>query len=86
MLVSHVVEKGMKIILLSVGSLLFLVSTAAHIYVRLKYRPKQDSDFDEIYWEFEDTHPGFARYNKLSQITFAGAVVGAILLFLAVVF
>ena len=76
----------MKIILLSIGSLLFIVSTVAHIYVKLKLRPKQDSDFDKIYWEFEDTHEGFSRYDKLSQITFAGAVIGAILLFLAVIF
>ncbi len=75
----------MKIILLSIGSLLFLVSIAAHIYVKLKLSPKQGSDFDEIYWEFEDTHPGFARYNRLSQITFTGMVLGAILLFLAVI-
>jgi hypothetical protein len=76
----------MKIILLSIGSLLFIVSVVAHIYVKLKLRPKQDSDFDDVYWEFEDTHPGFARYSRFSQITFAGAVIGAILLFLAVIF
>jgi hypothetical protein len=76
----------MKFFLLLVGSLLFIVSFAAHIYVKLKFRPKQDSDFDEIYWEFEDTHPGFARYSRLSQIAFAGMVFGAILLFLALVF
>jgi hypothetical protein len=75
----------MKIILLSVGGLLFVVSFAAHIYVKLKLRPKQDSDFDDIYWEFEDTHPGFARYNRLSQMTFAGIVIGTLLLFLALV-
>jgi hypothetical protein len=76
----------MKVFLLLVGSLLFIVSFAAHIYVKIKFRPKQDSDFDDIYWEFEDTHPGFARYNRLSQVTFTGMVFGAILLFLAVVF
>lgn len=74
----------MKIILLSVGSLLFVVSFAVHIYVRIKFSPKQDSDFDEIYWEFEDSHPGFAKYEKLSRITFAGMILGALLLFLAV--
>ncbi len=76
----------MRVFLLSVGSLLFLVSFAAHIYVKVKLRPKQESDFDEIYWEFEDTHPGFARYNRLSRMTFTGMVFGAILLFLALVF
>jgi hypothetical protein len=76
----------MKIILLLVGSLLFIVSFAAYIYVKLKISPKQTGDFDEIYWEFEDTHPGFARYSRLSQIAFAGMVFGAILLLLALVF
>jgi hypothetical protein len=76
----------MKMVLLIIGSLLFLVSIAAHIYVKLKLRPKDDSDFDEIYWEFEDTHPGFARYSKLCAITFTAAIIGALLLFAAVVF
>jgi hypothetical protein len=76
----------MKAVLLLIGSLLFIVSFAAHIYIKLKLRPKQDSDFDEMYWEFEDTHPGFARYSRFSQITFAGMVFGAFLLFLAVLF
>jgi thiosulfate reductase cytochrome b subunit len=76
----------MKIILLFIGSLLFIISFAAHIYIKLKLRPKQDSDFDDIYWEFEETHPGFARYNRLSQMAFTGMIFGAILLFLAVIF
>ena len=75
----------MKIVLLSVGSLLFIVSVIAHIYIKLKLRPKQDSDFDEIYWEFEDTHAGFSRYDKLSQITFTAMVFGAIILLIAVI-
>jgi hypothetical protein len=76
----------MKIILLSIGGLLFVVSIAAHIYVKLKLRPGQDSGFDDVYWEFEDTHPGFAKYSRLSRITFIGMVAGALLLFLAVIF
>jgi hypothetical protein len=76
----------MKVVLLFVGSLLFIVSTVAHIYVKLKLRPKQGSDFDDIYWEFEDTHPGFARYSRLCAITFTAAIIGALLLFAAVVF
>jgi len=76
----------MKIFLIIIGGLFFIVSIAAHIYVKLKLQPKQGSDFDEIYWEFEDTYPGFARYSRLSQITFIGMVFGALLLFLAVIF
>lgn len=68
------------------GSLLFIISITAHIYVRIKLRPKQGSDFDDIYWEFEDTHPGFARYSRLCTITFTAAIIGALLLFAAVIF
>jgi hypothetical protein len=76
----------MKIFLLSIGCLLFIASFVAHIYVKLKFRPKQDSDFDEIYWEFEEMHPDFVRYSKFSRMTFAGMVLGALMLFLAFVF
>ena len=76
----------MRIVLLSIGSLLFIVSGLAHIYVKLRLRPPKDSDLDDVYWEFEDTHPGFARYNRAGQITFAAAVIGALMLFLSLVF
>ncbi|MBN1786808.1 MAG: hypothetical protein JW806_00250 [Sedimentisphaerales bacterium] len=76
----------MKVFLVITGGLLFLISVAAHLYVKIKLRPKQDSDLDEIYWEFEDTHPTLARYNKLCTITFTAATIGALLLFAAVVF
>ena len=62
---------------------LFLIALIAHIYVTLRLRPKDDSDFDDYYYEFEDAHPVFARYRKWSQITFTAAVLAALLLFLA---
>jgi hypothetical protein len=65
---------------------LFLISIAAHIYVKLHMRPRQDSDFDDYHYEFEDHHPDFARYTKWSQITFAAAVISALLLFLTILF
>ena len=67
------------------GGLLFLVALIAHLYVKVSLRPKPGSDFDDYYHEFEDQHPGFARYTKWSKITFTAAVIGALLLFLAVV-
>jgi hypothetical protein len=76
----------MKSFFVVISSLLFIISIVAHIYVKIKLRPKQDSDFDDIYWEFEETHPDFARYSRLSQIAFAGMVFGTLLLFLALVF
>lgn len=74
----------MRIILLSIGSLLFVFSAAAYIYVKLKLRPKEQ-DFDETYWEFEDTLPELERYIKFSRITFSGMIIGALMLFLSLV-
>jgi hypothetical protein len=64
---------------------LFLISLAAHLYVKLRLRPKDDSDSNDYYREFEDRDPDFARYSKWSRITFTGAVIGALLLFIATV-
>jgi hypothetical protein len=62
---------------------LFLISTAAHIYVRIRLRP--GPDLDEYYYEFEDANPEYARYTKWSNITFAAVVIAALLLFAAAV-
>jgi len=62
---------------------LFLISLVAHLYVKLRLRPRQGSDFDDYYHEFEERHPDFARYQKWSQITFVTAVIAALLLFVA---
>jgi hypothetical protein len=75
----------MSILFCIIGGPLFLVGLAAHFYVKLALRPKPDSDFDDYYYEFEEQHPGFARYTKWSKITFSAAVIGALLLFLGVV-
>ncbi len=76
----------MSALLYLVGGLLFLASAAAHLYVRLRLRPGEDSDLDDYYHEFEDQHPEYARYTKWLQITLAGAAVGILLLFLGAVF
>lgn len=65
---------------------LFLISIAAHFYVKLRLRPKEDPDSeDDYYYEFEDQQPDVARYLMWSKLTFAAAVVGALLLFIAAV-
>lgn len=76
----------MDIIVYIIAGPLFLISIAGHLYVRIRLRPKDDSDLDEYYYEFEDQHPGYAKYTKWSRITFMGAVIAALLLFLALVF
>ncbi len=75
-------EVRMNTVLYTIAGPLFLVSIAAHFYVRLRLRP-DDSDLDDYYHEFEDQQPGHARYAKWSRITFAGATLGVLLLFVA---
>jgi hypothetical protein len=64
---------------------LFVISLAAHIYVKLHLNPKQGSDLDDYYYEFEDQHPAFAKYTKWSKITFTTVVVSMILLLIAAI-
>ena len=78
-------NKFMNILFCIIGGPLFLIALFAHFYVKVSLRPKPGSDFDDYYYEFEDQHPGFARYTKWSKITFTTAVIGALLLFLGVV-
>ncbi len=74
----------MDTILYIIAGPLFVISLAAHFYVRLRLRPP-DEDLDDYYYEFEDQHPGLARYSKWSKITFTAAAIAALLLFLAAI-
>jgi hypothetical protein len=67
-----------------IGGPLLLISVTAHIYVRIRLRPKDDSDLDDYYYEFEEQHPTYARYLFWSRITFAAIALATLLLFLAV--
>ena len=74
----------MDTILYIIACPLFLMSLVAHLYVRIRLRPKDDSDLDDYYYEFEDRHPAYARYTKWSRITFTAAVISVLLLFIAI--
>ena len=75
--------KPMKTILYIIAGPLFLIAIAAHIYVKIKLPPKYDSDLDDYYHEFEDSHPELAKYEKWAKITFTAAAIAALLLFIA---
>jgi len=76
----------MNAVLYIIAGPLFLISIAAHFYVKLRLRPREDPDSqDDYYYEFEDRQPDVARYNKWSRITFTAAAVGVLLLFIAAV-
>ena len=75
----------MDTVLYIIAGPLFLISIAGYFFVRFRLRPREDSDLDDYYYEFEDQHPGLAKYTKWSKITFTAAVIAALLLFLAAV-
>ena len=76
----------MDAVLYIIAGPLFLISIAAHFYVKLRMRPKQDTDSeDDYYYEFEDQQPDVARYLKWSRITFTAATIAVLLLFIATV-
>lgn len=75
----------MDTILLIIAAPLFVISVAAYIYVKVHLNPKESSDLDDYYYEFEDQHPDFAKYTKWSRITFAAVVISMLLLLIAVV-
>ncbi|MHC4619038.1 MAG: hypothetical protein ACYTEQ_14940 [Planctomycetota bacterium] len=75
----------MASVLYIIAGPLFIVSVAGHIYVKTRLRPKEGSDLDDYYHEFEDRHPEYARYLKWSKITLTAAVISMLLLFIAAV-
>ena len=75
----------MDAVLYIIAGPLFLISIAAHFYVKLRLRPKENPDSEDYYYEFEDQQPDVARYIKWSRLTFAAAAVAVLLLFIAAV-
>lgn len=75
----------MDTIIYIIAGPLFIISLAGYVIVKLRLRPKDSSDIDDYYHEFEEQHPAYARYIKWSRITFAAAVITALLLYLAFV-
>ena len=74
--------RGMVILqlLYLTGGFLFLVSLGVHVYVRVSLRPRGRSDLDDVYYEFEDRHPAYARYTRWLQISLGGAAAGLLLM------
>ncbi len=72
----------MRLIVGMIAAPLFVAAIVAHFVVRRRLRGGFE-DLDEYYYEFEEQHPGYARYLKWSRITFGAAVVAALALFVA---
>jgi hypothetical protein len=67
------------------GGFLLVGSAALYVYTRLRLYPRNDRDLDNTYCEFEEEHPGYARYLKWSRISMAGACIGVMLVFVGTV-
>ncbi|HLB73732.1 MAG TPA: hypothetical protein VJJ98_06915 [Sedimentisphaerales bacterium] len=76
----------MDTILYIVGCVLFLMCITGYIIVQVRLRPRDDSDLDDYYHEFEEQHAGYARYLRWSRITLTGAIIAALMLLLTRVF
>ncbi len=74
---------AMKIACLLLGAPLFLGAVVAHIVVRIRMRSQGD-ELDEIYHEFEDEDPSYARYLTWYKWTLWLASASLLLLFLGV--
>jgi type IV secretory pathway VirB3-like protein len=75
---------GIQTIIYIIAAPIFLLALGTHIYVKLRFRIGKDSDFDDYYHEFEDSHPQFEQYRKWTQASFTVAAIAALLLFIAV--
>lgn len=72
----------MRIWLIILGGGLVVLAGLAHLFVRIRMRPPEDLD---VYHEFEEQDPVYARYLRWRQWTLGAACLGTMLLFLAVV-
>jgi hypothetical protein len=73
----------MRIGLLFIGAPLFLVALGGYTYVRLFLHVKDD--LEDVYYEFEEQHKGYARYLRWEKRCLRAACLAALLLFLAMV-
>jgi|GEM_PF-5829116 len=70
----------MKEVLVIIGGVLFLSSSVFYVFVKVAMKPRQD-DLPSFH-EFEERDPRLFRYERYSRLAIAGAVVGALLLFI----
>lgn len=73
----------LKTIMMFLSVPVFLIGTAGYWFVRLKLRPRE-KDMEETYYEFEDRHPAFRRYEFWSRITLTLVVLSMLLIFLVI--
>ncbi|MFC1764208.1 hypothetical protein ACFL6U_19310 [Planctomycetota bacterium] len=74
----------MERLLYLVGGCLFAGAVIAHLYVRM--RMKSEDSTEDVYWEFEENEPNYARHTMALKTSLAVGCLGILLLFLAFAF
>jgi hypothetical protein len=74
---------AMKLWCLLLGAPLFLGAVIAHLVVRTRLKPRSD-DLEDVYYEFEEDDPAYARYLTWYKWTLWLASAAVLLLFLGV--
>ncbi|MCF7973284.1 MAG: hypothetical protein K9N55_05685 [Phycisphaerae bacterium] len=62
---------------------MFLIAVAAHVFVRVRMKSER-GDFDEVYYEFEETDPAYRAYMTWYKWTLWVASASLLLLFIGV--
>ena len=70
----------MRAFLCIVGGVLFLIAVAGQIVVRLYLKPGPE-ELDGLYYEFEEGHPAYRRYQHWYRVTLWIGTVALLLLF-----
>lgn len=78
----YTVLMNWKLVLILVAGTCFCISSAGYLFVKIILRPKQDGDWEDNDWEFEEQDRSLVRYHFLCKITFSAVVISMLLLFL----
>jgi hypothetical protein len=65
------------------GGLLFLGALTVQVAVRI-WRKHNEPENEEVYWEFEDQDPDYARYTQWLRGSMICGCLGLLFLFLAI--
>jgi len=71
-----------RLIIFAIAGPLFIISIAVNIIIWVKMR-KNLTDLEDYYWEFEDQHPTYQRYQKLRNISFIISATSVLAIFAA---
>ena len=72
-----------KLVLIFITVPLFLIGVGGYVLVRLKLRPGE-KETEQTYYEYEERHQAFRRYELWSRFTLTLIVLSMLLAFLVI--